>query len=83
MSKAKQKELDRLAEFGVYETLDIRVDLGKKRVQTRWELDHRKDEIRARFVARMFKKYEMMFAVFAPSTSPSISKRRITHSLQT
>ena len=31
-TKAKLKELDRLAEFGVYETVDILVVLGKKRV---------------------------------------------------
>ena len=41
MTKAKQTELDRLAEFGVYETLEVHVALGKKRVTTRWELDHR------------------------------------------
>ena len=46
--KAKQKELDRLAEFGVNETEDIPAALGKKRVATRRESDHKKDGIRAR-----------------------------------
>ena len=50
-TKAKQKELDRLAEFGVY-TVDILVALGKTRVATRWELDHRKDGIKERLGAR-------------------------------
>ena len=45
-TKAKLKELDRLAEFGVYETVDLHVAFGKKRVTTRWDLDRRKDGIR-------------------------------------
>ena len=49
------KVLHRLAEFRVYETVDLQVALGKKRVTTRWRNDHRKDGIRARFVAREFK----------------------------
>ena len=44
--RAKQKELDRLAEIGVYETVDIFVALGKERDTTRWELDRRKGGIR-------------------------------------
>ena len=47
-TKAKLKELNQLAEFGVYEMVDIHTALGKKRVTTRWDLDHRKDGIRAR-----------------------------------
>ena len=35
-TKAKQKELDRLAEFVVFEVVYIPVALGKKRVTTRW-----------------------------------------------
>ena len=58
MTKAKQSELDRIAEFGVYETVDI---------HARWEVDHRKDGIRARFVASEFKSDETMHDVFAPS----------------
>ena len=53
-TKAKLKELDRLAEFGVYEIVKMHRALGKKRVTTRWDLDCRKDGIRARFVARAF-----------------------------
>ena len=68
MTKAKQKELYRLAEFGVCETLDLHVVLGKKRVTTHWELDHRKDGIRARFVAREFKSDE------TPSSTPSTGR---------
>ena len=63
MTKAKQKELDRLAEFGVHETVDLHVALGKKRVTTRWDLDPRKDGIRARVVAREFKGDETMHDV--------------------
>ena len=54
-TKAKLKELNQLAEFGVYEMVDIHTALGKKRVTTRWDLDHRKDGIRARFDPREFK----------------------------
>ena len=43
--KAKQKDLDRLAEFAVYKTVDISVALVKKQITTRWELDHRKDRV--------------------------------------
>ena len=35
MTKAKQKELGQLAESGVYETVDLLVALGKKRVNKR------------------------------------------------
>ena len=62
-TKAKLKELDRLAEIGVHETVDLHVALGKKRVTT---ADHRKDGIRARFVAREFKGGETVYDVFAP-----------------
>ena len=41
-TKAKLEELDRLAEFGVCETVDLPVALGQKRVTTRWDLDRRK-----------------------------------------
>ena len=41
--KVKLKVLDRLAEFEVYETVDLHVALGKKRVTTRWRTDHRED----------------------------------------
>ena len=65
MTKAIQKELDRVTEFGVYGAVDLHVALGKKHITTRWELDHRKDGIRARFVAREFND------VFAPDSTPS------------
>ena len=69
------KELDRLAELGVYETADLQVALGNKRVQTRSGLDHReRDGIRARFVAREFKGDETMYDVFAPSSTPSTGR---------
>ena len=42
-----------------------------KRVTTRWDLDHNKDGIRARFVVREFKGDETMYDVFAPSSTPS------------
>ena len=74
-TKAKQKELNRLAEFGVYETVEILVPLGKKRVTTLWELDHRKDGLSARFGAREFKSDEMMYDVFAPNST--LRTRRI------
>ena len=68
--KAKLKELDRLAEFGVYEPGDLQVVLGKKRVTSRWHIDRRKDGTRARFIAREFKSDEAMYDAFAPSSTP-------------
>ena len=69
--KAKQKEFHRVAEFGVHKIVAIPVVLGKKVVTTCWELDHRKDGIRARFVARGSRSDETMHDVFAPSSTPS------------
>ena len=74
MTKAKQKELDRLAEFEVYETVDLCVALGKKRGATREEQDHRQDGIRARFVARRFKGDETMYDMLAPSSTLSTGR---------
>ena len=68
VTKAKLKELDRLAEFGVYDKVDMRTALGKKRVTTRWDLDHKKDGIRARF-AREFNGDETMYEVFASGST--------------
>ena len=51
--------------------VDMHTALGPKRVTTRWDLDHRKDGIRARFVAREFKGDETMNDVFSLSTTPS------------
>ena len=48
--KAKQKELDRLAEFGVYEAVGILVAQGKKRVTRRWELGRNQCAIRRKRV---------------------------------
>ena len=45
--------------------------LGKKRVTTRRDPDHRKDGITARLVAREFKGDETMYDVFAPSSTAS------------
>ena len=73
--KAKLKVLDRLAVFGgLYETVDLHVALGKKRAKTRWRTDHRKDGIRALFVAREFKGDEAMYDAFAPSSTPSTGR---------
>ena len=55
----------------MYETVNLNVVLGKKRVTTRWDLDHR---IRTRFVGREFKGDETMFVVFAPSSTPSTGR---------
>ena len=77
MTKAKNKELHR-PEFGVYETVDIPVGLGK-RGTTRWESDHRKHGIRARFVARKFQGAETMHEGSAPSSN---SKHRTHHRLR-
>ena len=41
---------------------------------TRWDLDHRKDGIRARFVAREFKGDETMYDMFAPSSTASTGR---------
>ena len=77
--ETKLKELDRLAQFGVYETVDLHVALEKKRLSTRWHTDHTVDGIRARFVAREFKGDETMCDVVAPSSTPSTG--RITDNL--
>ena len=73
--KVKLKVIDRLASCGVYETVDLQVALGKKRVTTRWHTDHRTDGIRARFVARAFKGDEAVYDAFAPSST--LSRGRI------
>ena len=65
-TKAKLKELDRLAECGVYQTVDLRVALQKNRITTRWEVDDRKNRTRARFVTKEFKGDETIKDVFAP-----------------
>ena len=67
-TKAKLKELDRLADLECMRHLHVA--LGKKRATTRWDLDRRKDGIRARFVARGFKGDETMYDVFAPNSTP-------------
>ena len=77
--KVKLKVLDRLAEFGVYETVDLQFALGKKRATTRSRTDHRTDGIRARLVARGFKGDEAMYDAFALSSTPS--KGRIIDNL--
>ena len=58
--------------------VDKHTALGKKRVTTRWDLDHKKDGIRARFVAREFKGDETMYDVFAPSSAPGTGTRPST-----
>ena len=73
-TKGKLKERERLAEFGVYGEVDLHAALGKKRVTSRWNLDHRKDGIRARLVAREFKGDETLYDVFAPSSNPSTGR---------
>ena len=88
-TNAKKKKLDRLEEFAVYETAFIPVALGKKRVTTRWELEHRQDGIRARFVARALKERCTMSLRRAQlrardaSSTTRVSRSRITDSLQT
>ena len=54
--------------------MDLHVVLGQKRVTTRWDLDRRKDGIRARFVEREFKGDETMYDVFAPSSTPNTGR---------
>ena len=90
-TKAKQTKLDRLEEFAVYETASIPVALGKKRVTTRWELDHRQDEserdssqerLRAMKRFTMSLRRAQLRARDASSTT-RVSRSRITHSLQT
>ena len=72
--KVKLKELGLLAEFGVYETVDLQDALRKKRVMTPWHTDHRKNGIRARFVARGFKGDDVMYDAFAPCSTPSTGR---------
>ncbi len=47
---------------------------GKKRITTRWEIVHRSDGVRARYVAREFKRSEYMDDAFAPSSGRSTSR---------
>ena len=54
--------------------VDVYTALGKKRATARWDLDHRKDGIRARFVAREFKGDETMYDVFVPSSTASTGR---------
>ena len=49
--EAKQAELNRLKSFEVYEQVP---DIGQSRISTRWILWKKKDEVRARLVARGF-----------------------------
>ena len=71
---AKERELEKLEEFEVYEIVPEEQSFGKKRVTTRWEIAHRLDGVRARFVAREFKRGEYMDDVFAPSSGHSTSR---------
>ena len=73
-TKAKLKELERLAEFGVYEIVETHMALDKKRVTTRWDPGRMEDGIRARLVAREFMGDETMYDVFAPSSTPSTGR---------
>ena len=73
-TKAKPKELDRHAEFGVHVTVDMHTALGKKRVTTRWDLDRKKDGIRAWLVAREFQGDETVYDVFAPGSTLSTGR---------
>ena len=75
LRRRRRAEITRpLAEFGVYESVDLHVALGKKRVTTHWDLDRRKDGIRIRFVPREFECDETMHDVFAPSSTPSTGR---------
>ena len=58
----------------MYETVNLHVVLGKKRVMTCWDLDHRMDGTRTRFVTREFIGDETMFFVSAPSSIPSMGR---------
>ena len=71
---AKERELEKLEEFGVFEVVPEEQSYGKKRVTTRWEIVHRLDGVRARFVAREFRRSEYMDDVFAPSSGHSTSR---------
>ena len=53
--QAKNKELDKLKEFNVYEVVD---DLGEEIISTTWVLSMKEGEIRARLVARGFEEQE-------------------------
>ena len=71
---AKRKELDKLKLFKVAEDVPAHQAVGKKWISTRWEIDHRVGEVRARFVAREFKRCEWREDLFAPSSSQLTSK---------
>ena len=58
----------------MYETVNLHVVLGKKLVMTCWDLDHRMDGTRTRFVTREFIGDETMFVVSAPRSTPSMGR---------
>eukprot|EP00975_Prorocentrum_lima_P002859 631854-Prorocentrum_lima.AAC.1 len=75
--EGKRVELERLAEFGVYEVVDKRP--GQKTISTKWEIQPRwdangKETRRARFVCREFASGAPTMEYFSPSSSHASSR---------
>ena len=76
-TEGQTEELARLAEDGVYETVDIHVASGQEASYVLLGAGpQEKDGIRARFVPKEFKSDETMCGVFALSSTPSTDTHR-------
>ena len=79
-AEGRRVELQKLADFGVYEVVPVEQSYGKKRITTRWEEKLKFDQdhnliCRSRFVGREFKWADPYREdLFAPSTSSSTSR---------
>lgn len=73
-----EKELTAMESFGVHKTVPRAIAKGKTFLSTRWVLQDRGDEVRARFVGREFrlkgKERAARTDLFAPATSPTNSR---------
>ena len=68
VAKAKEKGLNLLDEFSVYEVRPASDAEGKKKVDCRWEISLRGSEVKARIVGREYRWLEERDDVFAPAS---------------
>jgi hypothetical protein len=74
VAEAKEKGLNVLDEFGVYEIKHPSAAIGKKKVDCRWEINLRGAEVKARIVGREYRWLEERDDVFAPASSSLTSR---------
>ena len=76
VGKAKALEIANLKSFNVFQVVPRGVADGKKHITTRWEVSYKEDQglIRARFVAREFKRFGKRYDVFAAATEQTTSR---------